>query len=554
MWRRVYLQANRFNRWKFILAIVGCLILLALVMFRTMSPGPALAVQIASPPASLDPASASSYGEKLIDSALYETLVAYDPEKHLCQGLLADKWDISQGGSVYTFYLRKGLCFHDGAQVTAQDVKDSWERVLNPGTGNCGYLLDNVVGSDGLANGSAKDVSGLVVVDQYTLRVVLKEPDWIFPAVASSPSLAIVSQRAVARYGPDYGKKVGAVAGTGPFRLVAWDKDKVVLQRNMRYAGSRPQLKTLTFLVVNGPQEITGLYEAGKLDVLAEAPAQVLSSLSSASGLTPGMKESGVHAKEGQRGFTIFKKPVLNFYFLGFNLKQPPFDQSDIRRALSLAVDRNAVASQLLGGGARALNGFIPPELTSDEQPDGYQVKQDPGQALQAMAGAGYPYGLGLPQLSYAYNDSPGHDYLAHLLQDQFDKVGVDLQLKKIPWQNYAASIRSGSYSLFRLGWDADYADPDNLLYFNFDSAEKQQGNLTGYDNAGFDALLQQARGEQDPERRQEIYRKAEQMLLADAPIIPLFQQVVLFGLRKGITGFDVDLLGRVDFAQINKS
>jgi ABC-type transport system substrate-binding protein len=347
---------------------------------------------------------------------------------------------------------------------------------------------------------------------------------------------------------------VGAVAGTGPFRLVAWDKDKVVLQRNTRYAGSRPQLKTLTFLVVNGPQEITGLYEAGKLDVLAEAPAQVLSSLSSAPGLTPGMKESGVHAKEGQKGFTIFKKPVLNFYFLGFNLKQPPFDQSDIRRALSLAVDRNAVASQLLGDGVRALNGFIPPELTSDEQPDGYQVKQDPGQALQAMAGAGYPYGLGLPQLSYAYNDSPGHDYLAHLLRDQFDKVGVDLQLKKIPWQNYAASIRSGSYSLFRLGWDADYADPDNLLYFNFDSAEKQQGNLTGYDNAGFDALLQQARGEQDPERRQEIYRKAEQMLLADAPIIPLFQQVVLFGLRKGITGFDVDLLGRVDFAQINKS
>ena len=91
--------------------------------------------------------------------------------------------------------------------------------MLNPGTGNCGYLLDNVVGSDGLANGSAKDVSGLVVVDQYTLRVVLKAPDYTFPAVASSPSLAIVSQRAVARYGPGYGKRVGAVVGTGPF---AW--------------------------------------------------------------------------------------------------------------------------------------------------------------------------------------------------------------------------------------------------------------------------------------------------------------------------------------------
>lgn len=553
MWRRAYLQANRFSRWKFGLAIVGCLILLTVVIFYNLSPGPALAVQIASPPALLDPARASSSEEKLIDSALYETLVTYDPEKHLCKGLLADKWDISQGGSVYIFYLRKGLRFQDGAEVTAQDVKDSWERVLNPSTGNCGYLLDNVVGSDGLANGSAKDVSGLVVVDQYTLQVVLKEPDWTFPAVASSPSLAIVSQRAVARYGAGYGKKVGAVAGTGPFRLVAWDKDKVVLQRNTRYAGPRPQLKTLAFLAVNRPQEITRLSEAGKLDVLAEAPAQVLSSLSSA-GLTPGLQESGAQAKPEQKGFTIFKKPVLNLYFLGFNLQQPPFDKSDIRRALSLAVDRSAVANQLLGDGARALNGFIPPELTSAEQPDSYQVGQDPDQALQAMAGAGYPYGLGLPQLSYAYNESSGHDYLAHLLQDQLDKVGVDLQLKRIPWQNYGASVRSGSYSLFRLGWDADYPDPDNLLYFNFDSAEKQHGNLTGYDNSAFDALLQQARGEQDPDRRQAIYQKAEQVLMADAPIIPLFQQVALFGVRKDITGFDVDLLGQVNFAQLKKS
>ena len=134
----------------------------------------------------------------------------------------------------------------------------------------------------------------------------------------------------------------------------------------MRYAGSRPLLKTLTFLAVNRPQEITGLYDAGKLDLLTEAPAEVLSSLSSASGPTPGLKESGVHTKEKQNGFAIFKKPVLNIYFLGFNLKQPPFDKCDIRRAISLAVDWNAVASQLLGDGARALNGFIPPELTPD--------------------------------------------------------------------------------------------------------------------------------------------------------------------------------------------
>lgn len=299
-------------------------------------------------------------------------------------------------------------------------------------------------------------------------------------------------------------------------------------------------MKNLTFMVIDKPQEITRLYESGRLDVLAETPAQILSSM---------------NAKEAQKGFTIFKKPVLTLYFLGFDTTKPPFDKNDLRRAISLAVDRSTVAQQVLGDGGKTLSGFVPPELIAQGQ-TAITGEAKPGrdQALQAMAGAGYPWGLGLPPISFAYNDSPGHDYLAHLLQDQLDKVGIDLQLKKIPWQNYETSIRSGSYPLFRLGWEADYPDPGNLLYFNFDSAEKPRGNLTGYSNPGFDALLQQARGEQDPNRRQEIYQKAGETLLADAPIIPLFQQVALFGLKPGITGFNVDLLGRVDFVHLKKS
>jgi len=540
LWKKVYIARCRFNHWKLVLAIAGCLALIALAIFRLASPRPALVVQIARPPALLDPVRISTYEEKLINSALYETLVTYDPDKHDPKGLLAEKWEISQGGSVYTFYLRKGLHFHDGTPVTAQAVKAGWERALDPAVSNCGYLLENVVGSDEKVKGGAKEVSGLIALNQYTLKVTLKQPDWIFLAVASSPRLAIVSPQAIARYGPAYGKTASTVSGTGPFRLTAWDKEKLVLQRNRRYTGDRPQLKTLTFLAVNRPQEVTRLYEGGKLDLLAEAPAQTLSSL---------------EAKNGKKGFTVFKKPVLTLYFLGFNMAKPPFDKSDLRRAFGLAIDRGAVTKQLLGDGGKALNSFLPPELSGQGQPASTSdVKQGPDQALQAMAAAGYPYGLGLPPLSLVYNDSPGHDYLAHLVQDQLDKVGINLQLKKVPWQNYEASIRSGSYQLFRLGWEADYPDPDNLLYFNFDSAEKLRDNLTGYNNAGFDALLQQARGEQDPNRRQEIYRQAEATLFADAPIIPLFQQVALFGLRPGITGFDTDLLGRVDFTHLKKS
>jgi ABC-type transport system substrate-binding protein len=544
LWRRIYFPLSRFKHWRFrhwkpVSIIAGFLILLALLAFRIMSPEPGIGVQIARSPVLLDPARTSSYEEKLINSALYETLVAYDPEKNVSKGVLADRWDVSQGGSVYTFYLHKGRRFHDGTQVTAQDIKTSWERVLDPAVGNCGYLLKNVAGSDERAGGTAKNVSGLVVIDQYTFRVVLKEPDWTFPAVASSPSLAIISQKTAASHGAGYGKTSASVAGTGPFRLASWDKDKLVLKRNTKYAGSRPHLKTLTFTVVSRPQEVIRLYNAGRLDVLAGATAQTLSSLSE---------------KDGQNGFTTFKKPVLTLYFLGFNIKQAPFDKSGLRQAIGLAIDGSAVEQQFLGDGGKPLSGFVPPELYSPAQPGAEQVQRGPDQALQALAAAGYPYGLDLPSMSYGYNDSPGHDYLAHLLQEQLGKVGIELQLKKTPWQDYQASIRSGSYTFFRLGWEADYAEPGNLLHFNFDSTEKHRNNLTGYSNSGFDALLQQARSEQDPARRQELYRRAEEMMLADAPVIPLFQQVALFGLRKGVAGFDVDLLGRVDFERLAKS
>jgi ABC-type transport system substrate-binding protein len=538
LWQRAYLLENRFSYRKLALVIIGCLILLVWTIFHIKAPGPALNVQIARAPDLLDPARTSSYEDKLINGALYEPLVTYDPEQHLCKGLLAESWDASRNGSVWTFYMRPGLRFSDGVPVTARDVKDSWERALDPRVGNCGYLLENVAGSDEWIAGGSKDVSGLVAVDQHTLQVVLKGPDWNFPIVVSSPSLAIVSRQAAARWGAAYGTTVDSVVGTGPFRLIAWSNGQVVLQRNAGYTGLRPQIKTLTFLTVNSPQETIGLYENGKLDLLTEASAQVISSLT---------------ARDGQNGFAVLRKPVLNLYFLGFNLKQPPFENSALRRAISLAVDGSTMAGQLLGSGARVLNGVLPPELAVDTQQ--YDpAKQGPGDALQALAGAGYPYGLGLPQLSYAYNDSTGNDGVAQLLQNQLDRIGVDLRCRKISWQSYEVAVRSGSYTLFRLGWDADYADPENLLYFNFDSAERARGNLTGYDSTRFDALLQQARDEQNPSRRQEIYQKAEQVLMADAPIIPLFQQVALFGVRKGVTGLNVDLLGRVDFDQLKKS
>ncbi|NPV28425.1 MAG: peptide ABC transporter substrate-binding protein [Firmicutes bacterium] len=525
--------------------VVFCLTAtLVCLLFKAVGREGKVFVQIARNPASLDPALMSRSEERLVGAALYEGLAQYNAAQRRYEGVLAEKWEVAQKGRIYTFFLRKGLRFHNGLPVTAGDVKFSWERLLE--SDNCtgyGYLLQNVIGAEEKLRGITRGVKGLEVLDTYTLRVFLKEPDWTFPAVVSSPALAVVSQKAVQKSGPAYGSPGSQVVGTGPFYLASWGPGRIELRRNRRYFGKKPKAAALQFLVMEKPHDVKRYFEAGRLDVLAGVPPQLALAL------------EAEKVQKSKPGFAIVKKPVLALYFLGFNSEQDPFGKNrDLRLAIDRALDKNGITRELLGAGGRALKGFLPPELLFSERDASREGVAGKVEALRLLARAGFPCGSRLPPLVFAYNESPGHEFLARFLQEQLGQVGIDLQIRKIPWQKFQNDLRKGIYPFFRLGWEADYPEAGNILYYNFASTEIGRNNYTRYRNETLDALLREARGEQDPERRAGLYRKAEEIILAEAPVVPLFQRVAVFVYRRELQGFSVDPLGRIDFSRLWKT
>lgn len=513
----------------------AAILILAVLSVSAANKEASLTIQIAQFPHFLDPARISTYEEKLICGALYETLLSYNPADGSVQGVLAEKWEVDQSGKVYTFILRKGWRFHHGEEVTAQDVKFSWERLLDPEISSYGYLLQNVQGAKEYTEGKCSDVKGLRVINERTLQVKLLETDYTFPALVSSPVLAVVSRDTAVKMGKDYGKKTTSVVGTGPFTLFNWGSDQITLVKNNKYKGTTPRTESLQFIVTGNQQEIKQLLADGKLDILTGVSPQLAATI----------------CEEGKGKLIAVKKPVLSFYFLGFNLEAAPFGQNvELRRAVDQALDNEKLALSLLGDGSKPLNGLLPPELLRKKD---QRVKYaDRKTALKCLAASGHPFGSRLSPLTLVYNNSSGHEMLARLVQEELGQVGIVLALQQRPWDEYKKELAKGRYPFFRLGWEADYPEAGNILYYNFAAGEEH--NFTRYSSAKFDSLMKKARCEQDFQRRQEIYRQAEKVLLNDLPVVPLFQRIAVFVLTDEVEGFNADLLGMIDFKLLNNN
>jgi len=513
---------------------VAALLILAVLSVKAANKEPSLTIQIAQLPPSLDPAKISTYEEKLICGALYETLLSYNPTDGSVQGVLADQWEVDQSGKVYTFVLREGFRFHHGERVTAEDVKFSWERLLDPAISSYGYLLQNVRGAKEYAAGKSSEVKGLRVINERTLQVNLLETDYTFPALVSSPVLSVVSRDAVEKMGMHYGNRGTPVAGTGPYSLSNWGSDQITLVKNDKYKGTPPRLKDLQFIATGNQQGIKQLLAEGKIDILTGVPPQFANSI----------------CEEGKGRFIAVKKPVLSFYFLGFNLEEAPFGQIvELRRAVDRALDNEKLALSLLGDGSKPLNGLLPPELLRKKEEKAKYA--DRNAALKNLAASGHPFGSRLSPLTLAYNNSTGHEMLARLVREELGQVGIVLTLQQRPWNEYKKELAKGIFPFFRLGWEADFPEASNILYYNFAGGEKH--NFTRYSNAEFDSLMKKARSEQNFQKRQEIYRQAEELLLNDLPVVPLFQRVAIFVLTDDVEGFDVNLLGMIDFKRLDK-
>ena len=448
-----------------------------------------------SNPRVYDPATTHGSGDKL----LFSGLVSLDPRMQLAPEI-AESW-VVQGGTVYTFHLREAARFHDGRPVTAQDIIYSWERAAAPETGSDTVLtyLGDIVGVREMHEGSADHISGLKALDDHTLQVTIDAPKPYFLLKLTYPTAFVVDEGDV-ESGEDWYRSPN---GTGPYKLSRWEPFTAkVYERNTDFYLGAPAIPYVVVkLFAGAPMR---LYETGEIDVAGVASYDVERVTDPADPLNPDLY-SGVALCTG---------------YVVFDTTQPPFDDPSVRRAFSMAFDRQKYIDVVSSGVALPAEGLYPPALPG-HNPDLRPTPYDPGAARKLLGESRYGGPQALPPIVYTtagYGSYAGGDVSAQA--EMWEKnLGVEIIVENLEPDYYLDEVYSGNHGqIFSSGWCADYPDPENFADVLFHTGSEQ--NLGNYSNPELDALLEAARVEPDVEKRIQMYQQAEQMIVDDAPAL----------------------------------
>lgn len=415
---------------------------------------------------------------------------------------VAKSWEVSNGGKSYTFKLRDNVVFHNNKRVTSADVKYSIERAADPVNASpyVTAYLGNIVGLRDRYSNKATSVSGVKVIDETTIEIDLIEPSDFFISELTYPVSFIVDKDQVEKNPRNWTQKPN---GTGPFKLAEFTPaEKIRLVRNDRYHLGAPKLDEVVFELGGG--SLLTRYENNELHVGA-FPASLLDAV-----------------KAGNNPLSKDYRSVPNIATTYFNLNaaQAPFDDPKVRQAFAMSIDREQINHVLLYDAWRVADGFLPPEMPGySEAVTSY--KFDPAKAKQLLQDS--KYAGKLPRITLSYSGSGGapSDLLVAIQKGWEDALGVTVQLQAIDSSAFLREQRLGKFQMLSDGWSADYPDPENFLGKLF--ASDSPLNYTKYKNVDVDALLLKGRTETDRTKRYGFYNQAEQKIVDDASIIPLF-------------------------------
>jgi len=428
---------------------------------------------------------------------IFSGLVTLDPNLEVVPDL-AERWDLSPDGRSYTFYLREDALFHDGRPVTASDVKFSLERACHPDTGSlvAGGYLGDIVGAQEMLNGQSDDLSGVEIVDDHTVRITIDAPKAYFLAKLTYPTAFVVDENNLG--GENWFLQPN---GTGPFRLVEYSTERIVLQRNERFYREAPHVERVVYSLSGGSP--VNMYENGELDVAYVGSADV----------------QRVRDPDNPLHGDLEIVPQLDVYYLAFDVRQPPFTDARVRQAFAWAVDREKLTGVVLDGMAVSADGIVPPGMPAFQR-SGALLGFDPQRAQSLLAQSSYGSAAALPPVTLTIAGDSGElpQHIAALAAMFREVLGVTVHVEQ------AEDVFEILPQFYVGGWSADYPDPENFLDILFHSASDL--NHMGYANAELDRLLELARVERDAQRRMELYRQAEEMIVADAPWIPLWHSV----------------------------
>lgn len=473
-----------------------------------------LSVQVGPDPETIDPAlnSAVDGGNMLLHS--FECLLAVDQDGQLVPGQ-AESWETSEDGLTWTFHLRDGLKWSDGSDLTANDFVYSWKRVCDPmvAAPYAETVLSMVEGYDKAIEGDL-DALQVVASDDNTLVVTLNAPCSYFGSLAAFATLSPVQEATVEANGDAWATSAETYISNGPFYVSEWVPGSYIMMTKNPYYWNADAIKLdgIKWNLIEDSNAAYSAYQTGEVQFIKDVPTEEI----------PSLKDNA----------EFHVDPIIGTYYISMNLERDAFKDANVRKALSLAIDRDYVANTLMQGTYSPADNFMGPGWIDM---DGKQFKDnanggqsyidvnnyeaDLEEAKQLLADAGYPDGEGFPTITYTTNDAGYHKVVAEYVQQAWAQLGIDLQVDIVEWASFTPMRRNGDFDTARNGWVGDYSDPSNMLELFYSTNGNNDGKFS---NADFDAAIDLSRTTLDPDERSQALHTAEDILMEEAGCIPV--------------------------------
>ena len=483
-------------------------------------------------PKTLDPHLATGVPENKIISALLEGLVTYHPtDDSVPEPGVAKSWTHNEDYTEWSFTLRDDARWANGDPVTAQDFVYSWERILSPAFGSeYAEMLYILKGGEAFHKGEVTDFStvGVKALDDVTLNVKLAGPAPFFLSMLKHYSFYPVNPKIVEQFGGMTDRQsswssLENYVGNGPYKLKNWVTNQIIeVERNPNYWDAQNvTLNGIHFFPVENARTEETMFRGGRLHVTSTVPANKI----------PVLKQ--------QNPDQMRIDPYLGTYYYQLNVTRPPFNDPRVRQALALTIDRQLLVDKVTQGGQAPATGYVPQGVTNYEPLKA--VSFDPDKARQLLAEAGFPGGAGFPKKEILINTSEDHRRIGEAIQAMWkEHLGIDVGIYNQEWKVYLNTRSKLDYDLARAAWIADYVYPTTFL----DMFTTGNGNNnTGWSSEQYDQLIRDARIASNEEERMAILRQAEEILLSELPIIPIYWYTRSYLIDQRLKGYTPKLL-----------
>ncbi|WP_346928618.1 peptide ABC transporter substrate-binding protein [Clostridium sp.] len=500
-------------------------------------------------PKTIDPQLNSAVDGSTIIHNAFEGLMREDEKSQIVPGT-AEKYEVSDDGTVYTFHLRENAKWSDGKPVVAGDFVYAWKRALNPEVAaEYAYQLFYIKNGAAYYNkekigdkvATADDV-GVKAINDKTLEVTLEAPVPYFLSLAAFPTYFPVREDMVKGNEEKWTLKPDTYISNGPFKMSEWkEKESITFVKNENYwDAENVKLETLEVKLIDDEITYLNAFKSGEIDVI-EAPPQAE---------IPTLLDEG----------TAKIYPYLGTYFYVINVSDKAKDvdpkaaealsNPKFRKALSLAIDKQLIVDKVAQGGQTPATSYVPAgildsagkEFQKDYSPKTVDIEG----AKKLLAEAGYPNGEGAPTITLTFNTNQGHQNIAQAVQDMWKtNLGINVELKNEEWAVFQDTRNNFQYSIARHGWIADYNDP--MTFLDMWITGNGQNN-SGYSNKEYDKLIASAKVELDDTKRTELLHKAEDILMEELPIIPMYYYTNVLCIDKNVKGTYKSPLGQMEF------